>query len=101
MAEACGNLSLHETQRVYLKSALDAAPADPEVNKQCARFLASHGEFDQAIACWVRVSAVKGLAEEAQRAIASLQVEKTIVAGLLKAGQATRMAARPPVAGRR
>ena len=81
MAEACGNLSLHETQRVYLKSALDAAPADPEVNKQCARFLASHGEFDQAIACWVRVSAVKGLAEEAQRAIASLQVEKTIVAG--------------------
>ena len=81
MADACGQLQFHENQRVYLKSALDAAPSDPEVNRQCARFLADHGEFDQAIACWVRVSNTKGLAEEAQREIARLQVEKTIVAG--------------------
>lgn len=81
MADACGQLQFHETQRVYLKTALDAAPADPEVNRQCAAFLANHGEFDQAIACWVRVSQAKGLAEEAQREIARLQVEKTIVAG--------------------
>jgi tetratricopeptide (TPR) repeat protein len=81
MADACGQLQFHETQRVYLKTALDATPSDPDVNRQCARFLANHGEFDQAIACWVRVSNAKGLAEEAQREIARLQVEKTIVAG--------------------
>ena len=81
MAEACGNLMFPETQRVYLKAALDAAPADPDVNRQCAKFLANHGDFDQAIACWVRISAVKSLAEEAQREIARLQVEKTIGAG--------------------
>jgi tetratricopeptide (TPR) repeat protein len=81
MAEACGNLMLPDTQRVYLKAALDAAPADPDVNRQCAKFLADHGEFDQAVACWVRISNVRGLAEEAQREIARLQVEKTIASG--------------------
>jgi tetratricopeptide (TPR) repeat protein len=87
VADACGQLQLHDVQRVYLKTALDAAPADPEVNRQCARFLADHGEFDQAIACWVRVSNAKGLAEEAQQEIAKLQVEKTIVAGHGMAGR--------------
>jgi tetratricopeptide (TPR) repeat protein len=81
MAEACGNLMLHDTQRVYLKAALDATPADPDVNRQCAKFLANHGDFDQAIACWVRISSVRGLGEEAQREIARLQVEKTIASG--------------------
>jgi tetratricopeptide (TPR) repeat protein len=81
MADACGQLQLIDAQRVYLKTALDAAPADADVNRQCARFLANLGEFDQAIACWVRVSNVKGLAEESQREIAQLQVEKTIAAG--------------------
>jgi len=81
MAEAAGNLLLTESQRLYLKAALDAAPSEAEVNRQCARFLADRGEFDQAIACWVRVSNMKGLADEAQREIARLQVEKTIVAG--------------------
>jgi preprotein translocase subunit YajC len=69
-------------------SPLDAAPADAEVNRQCARFLANHGEFDQAIACWVRVANVKGLEDEAQREIARLQVEKTIVAGHGMTGRA-------------
>jgi tetratricopeptide (TPR) repeat protein len=81
MADACGQLQFYETQRVYLKCALDAAPTDPEVNRHCAKFLADHGEFDQAIACWVRVSNLKGMGEESQREIARLQVEKTIVAG--------------------
>jgi tetratricopeptide (TPR) repeat protein len=96
MADACGGLALHDTQRVYLKSALDAAPADPDVNRQCARFLAGHGEFDQAIACWVRVSNTKGLDEEAQREIAKLQVEKTIAAGH---GLTGRPGAAKPAAG--
>lgn len=88
MAEACGNLMFSDAQRVYLKAALDAAPKDVEVNKQCAKFLADQGEFDQAIACWLRISAVKSLAEESQREIARLQVEKTIVAGHGMAGRA-------------
>ncbi len=87
MADACGNLLQIETQRVYLKAALDAAPSEVEVNRQCARFLADRGEFDQAIACWVRVSNVKNFAEEAQKEIARLQVEKTIVAGHGLAGR--------------
>jgi len=81
MADACGNLGFADAQRTYLKAALDAAPADAEVNRQCAKFLAEVGEFDQAIACWVRVSKVKGLAEEAEKAISELQVDKTINAG--------------------
>jgi len=77
MAEACGNLMAPEAQRLYLKAALEAAPKDPDVNRQCAAFLASHGEYDQAIACWVRIRDLKGLGEEAERAITDLQVSKT------------------------
>lgn len=81
MAESCGQQGFPGTRQVYLKSALDAAPADPEVNRHCARFAAEIGEFDQAIACWVRIGAQKSLAEEAEKEIARLQVEKTIAAG--------------------
>jgi len=99
MADACGQLQLHDAQRVYLKSALDTTPADPEVNRQCARFLANHGEFDQAIACWVRVANVKALEDEAQREIARLQVEKTIVAGHGMTGRAGAGGAKPSTPG--
>ncbi len=81
MAEACGNLMFYEAQAVHLRAALDACPADPEVNRQCARFAANQGNFDQAIECWRRISKTKGLAEESEREIARLSVEKTIVAG--------------------
>lgn len=89
VAEACGNLQLVESQGVFLKAALDAAPNDAEVNRQCARFAAGQGQFDQAIACWVRISGQKGLGEESQREIARLQVEKTIVAGQGMSGRPT------------
>jgi tetratricopeptide (TPR) repeat protein len=81
MAEACGNLMYLDAQGIYLRAALDAAPADAEVNRQCARFAANQGLFDQAIECWRRISNQKGLREEAEREIARLSVEKTIVAG--------------------
>ncbi len=81
MAEASAKLGFAEAQRVYLKAALDAAPADAEVNRRCAEFLASYGEYDQAVACWMRIANVKGMADEAQREIAKLQVDKTISAG--------------------
>jgi tetratricopeptide (TPR) repeat protein len=95
MAEACGNLMYFDSQGVYLKAALDAAPADVEVNKQCARFAANQGQFDQAIACWVRISNMKGMGEEAQREIARLQVEKTIVAGQGMVGRSSSGAGKP------
>ena len=97
MADACGGLGLSDARRVYLKNALDSAPADPEVNRQCAKFLAECGDFDQAIACWVRVSNVKNLSDEAERAIASLQVEKTIAGGH---GMTGRAAVKPGAAGK-
>ena len=81
MADASGSLGYRETQRVYLKAALDAAPGDFEVNKQCATFLAIQGDYDQAVACWIRISNMKGRADDAQRMIAKLQVDKTITAG--------------------
>ena len=74
MAEACNQLSFPATRQVYLKSALDAAPADPEVNRHCSKFAAEIGEYDQAIACWVRIGNVKSFAEEAEKEIALLQV---------------------------
>ena len=89
MAEAAGKMGFPESQRVYLKAALDAVPGDAEVNRHCARFLASRGEYDQAVACWMRISKIKGLEEEAQRAIADLQVTKTIVAGQGLPGRAS------------
>ena len=81
MAEAAGRLGFADAQKVYLKAALDAAPADVEVNRKCAEFLASYGEYDQAVACWMRIEKVKGMADEAQRQIAKLQVDKTIFLG--------------------
>ena len=81
MAEAAGRLGFADAQKVYLKAALDAAPADVEVNRRCADFLASYGEYDQAVACWMRIKNVKGMADEAERKIAHLQVERTIAAG--------------------
>ena len=88
MAEACGNLMLVDAQNVYLRAALDAAPGDAEVNRQCARFAANQGHFDQAIECWRRISKLKGLAEEAEREIARRSVEKTISAGQGMMGRA-------------
>jgi tetratricopeptide (TPR) repeat protein len=98
MAEACGNLMFVDCQAVYLRAALDAAPADVEVNRQCGRFAASQGNFDQAIECWRRISKVKGLAEEAAQEIAQLSVDKTIAAGQGLAGRAAPAAAGAPPA---
>ena len=88
MAEACGNLMFVDCQAFYLRAALDASPADAEVNKQCARFAASQGNFDQAIECWRRIGRIKGMAEEAEKEIAQLSVDKTISAGKGLAGRA-------------
>jgi tetratricopeptide (TPR) repeat protein len=98
MAEACGNLMFFDAQAIYLRAALDAAPTDPEVNRQCARFAANQGNFDQAIECWRRIGRTKGLAEESEREIARLSVEKTIVAGQGMVGRPTAGGGKPGAA---
>ena len=82
MAEACGNLMFLETQAFYLRAALDASPTDPQ------------GNFDQAIECWRRIGRTKGLAEEAEKAIAELSVDKTIAAGQGMIGRGGQSAGR-------
>jgi tetratricopeptide (TPR) repeat protein len=81
MAKAADALGHHDAQLTYLKTALEANPKDPEVNKLCAAALKERGLFDQAIACWHRVEQAKPGDEEAARQIASLAVEKTIAKG--------------------
>lgn len=81
MATASEQMGDDEPEMAYLRAALTANPKDPNVNRQCAIALATRHQFDQAIACWHRVSQVRPDEQEAQRAIASLAVEKTIVKG--------------------
>ena len=81
MASACGEMGLHDVQLAYLKTAQEAKPKDPGVNKLCAQALRQVGQYDQAIACWHRVQQARPNDEEAERQIASLAVEKTIAKG--------------------
>ncbi|MHC4178134.1 MAG: tetratricopeptide repeat protein, partial [Planctomycetota bacterium] len=81
IAAASENPVEDEVELYYLKCALDANSKDPNVNRQCALALAAREQFDQAIACWHRVEQVRPGDEEAQREIARLAVEKTIVKG--------------------
>jgi len=81
MATACDELQFAESQLAYLKGALEADPADPNINRLCGRALARVGQFEQSIACWQRVRKAKPTDEEAIRAISNLEVEKTISHG--------------------
>ena len=98
LAEAAGNLGSPDAQAIYLRAALDASPMDTEVNKACAAFAAKQGQYDQAIECWRRIAKVKGLAEEAEKEIARLSVEKTLHAGRGMIGRTTP-AAKPAAQG--
>src|SRR5690606_38611535 len=86
MAKACDEMGHVECRLAYLRGALDADPKSAEVNRECGRALGSIGQYDQAIACWTRVSAASktGRDEEAEREIANMQVEKTMQQGAMK-----------------
>jgi len=90
MATAAEKMGDEEPELVYLRSALDANPKDPDVNVQCGKALARRQEFDQAIACLHRAEKSRPEDEELQRMIASLAVEKTIVQGKYEDGVADR-----------
>ena len=78
MADACKKLGLGEPELIYLRMALEADPANADVNRTCALTLADRGEFDQAISCWNRVQIARPDDHEPANAIADLTVEKTI-----------------------
>lgn len=77
LADACEALGCIETEGLFLRRALDVAPLDATVNKQCAVYMERLGQFNQAIACWQRIAELKAVKEEAQREIARLSVAKT------------------------
>src|SRR5690606_21332058 len=83
MAKACDEMGHIECQLSYLRGALDADFKNGEVNRECGRALGALGQYDQAIACWTRVSQASksGRDEEAEREIANMQVEKTMQMG--------------------
>ncbi len=92
MATSADKAGDDECELYYLKCALDANSKDPDVNRQCAMALATRQQFDQAIACWHRVEQARPDDDEAQRAIASLAVEKTIVHGKYEDKDAAKFA---------
>ncbi len=90
LAEAAEALGGEETQLFYLRSALDANPSDPDVNRLCAHALRERRQYDQAIACWNRVLKARPNDPEALRAVADLTVEKTISHGGYEEAETTR-----------
>jgi len=81
MARACEELEHEECQLFCLRTALDAHPKDPDVNRLAGLTLERMGQFDQAIACWRRVELAKPGDDEAQRKIGNLTINKTIQQG--------------------
>ncbi len=81
MATAAEHTGDEEPELIYLRSALDANPKDPDVNVQCAKALERREEFDQAIACLHRAEKARPDDEDILKMIARLAVEKTIVQG--------------------
>jgi tetratricopeptide (TPR) repeat protein len=91
IARACEALEFDECQIEYLRMAMEADPADGEVNRVCARALGRQGQFDEAIACWNRVLKSKGgNDEEAQREMGNLSVERTIHKGGYETAESTK-----------
>jgi tetratricopeptide (TPR) repeat protein len=80
MAKACEMLGQSDTQLAYLKGGLNADQKSGEVNREAAIALTKLGDYDQAIACWTRVrTAPKADVDEANREVANLQVQKTMI----------------------
>jgi len=90
IGRACEMLEFDESQLLYMRLALDADPADVEVNRVAARALGRTGNFDEAIGCWQRVTKAKPGDEEANRSIGNLAVEKTIQKGGYEGAESTK-----------
>lgn len=77
--KASVSLGFTESPLVYLKSALEANPKDPEVNRTCAGALEELGRLDEAIACWRRVAqAFPNGSEDADKNITRITLKRTL-----------------------
>lgn len=90
ISRACEALDFEECQLEYMRMALDADLADPEINRAAGKAFARVGQFDEAISCWQRVIKSKPGDEEGMRAIHDLSVEKTIKRGGYEDAQNTK-----------
>ena len=81
MGRACLEMDLPLAGLAYYKQAVESSPNDVEINRSSARALQEMEEYDQAIACWNRISKIKPNDEEARKAIGDLMIEKTIKVG--------------------
>ena len=81
MASASEKLGHEECRILYLRGALGANPADPEVNRLCGRALRELGRFDEAITCFRRVVQAKPGDEEGMQTLRALDAERAIKKG--------------------
>ncbi len=81
MASASEKLGHEECRILYLRGALGANPADPEVNRLCGRALRELGRFEEAITCFRRVVQAKPGDEEGMQTLRALDAERAIKKG--------------------
>ncbi len=81
LAKAYNELGILECQLYLMRWGLGADAKDVAINRQAAQTLERMGQFDQAIACWTRVTQAIPNDEQALQAISRLSVEKTIHEG--------------------
>ena len=99
MAAAGEELGLDEVPLVFLKSALDAAQKDPNINRACGHALRTRKQFNQAKACWLRVLEARPDDLEAKDQIGDLTVEEMMDrSGMDKAKSSRDIAAKDDAA---
>lgn len=78
MGLACLAEDIEEAGLAYLKHAILSAPDDVEINRVAAQELSERKMYDDALACWGRISKLKPDDQEAGKMINDLMMEKTV-----------------------
>lgn len=78
MGMACLADDLEEPGLAYLNLAVKSDPDNVEINRLAARELGERQKYDDALACWTRVSKLLPKDIEASKMISDLMLEKTI-----------------------
>lgn len=79
MGMACLEDGLDEAGLAYLNHAVKSAPDDVDINRLAARELGERKMFDDALACWGRVSKLLPNDVESSKMISDLMLEKTMI----------------------
>ncbi len=78
MGMACLAEELDDAGLAYLKHAIMADPDNVEINRIAAQELSERKMYDDALACWSRISKLRPEDQEAGRMINDLMMEKTV-----------------------